>query len=545
MNDPRLISVFLSAIGGQGGNLLAEWIFQAALLEGHRAQAVSLPGLSQRGGATSFYLELAAGGDPEARERVVFSQHPVPGEIDVLIAQELLELARILQQGYGSSRTTAITSTHRVYTVGEKTPAWDGILSEETLLAGARSLCGRLVDVNAVELAREADLGELSVNAILLGALCATQALPVSVAAYEAALERVGVAPETNRAAFEVGRRFVESGGHGRGARAPGEPWEDLVAARAAKLPSRLRRDFRAIVMALPERYGQDLARLLVEAVWRLMDYQDAEYAREFLRETEAIHALDRERKPEGPPRLTETFAKALATWMAYEDGIRVAQLKSKAERFAAIRARLGVTGQQVYEVREFLKPDAEEIYGILPARLVDRLLGLGPVRRWVEARSFPQRPKTTNLRGIMRLKLLLLLKPFRRASWRYRREHALIREYIARVRRAASVDYGVACLMARTGQMVKGYGDTRRKTIRVTERFVSQVLAPLIEFDRGRPEGRFALTLQVGAHCRRLIGKDDRGIEEAVALTGRLLDHARGTPYQELLAQVEQAKLA
>ncbi|MBI4589806.1 MAG: indolepyruvate oxidoreductase, partial [Candidatus Rokubacteria bacterium] len=83
-DDLQLKSIFLSAVGGQGGNLLAEWIFQAATVEGHRAQAVSLPGLSQRGGATSFYLELAVGGDRERLSQVVFSQHPVPGEVDVI-----------------------------------------------------------------------------------------------------------------------------------------------------------------------------------------------------------------------------------------------------------------------------------------------------------------------------------------------------------------------------------------------------------------------------------------------------------------------------
>jgi indolepyruvate ferredoxin oxidoreductase beta subunit len=538
--DLRLISIFLAAVGGQGGNLLAEWIFQAATFEGHRAQAVSLPGLSQRGGATSFYLELAVGSEPAELQRVVFSQHPLPGEIGVIIAQELLELARILQQGYGSSRTTVVASTHRVYTVGEKTPAWDGVASQDDLLAPARSLCQGVVGFDAVELAQKNHLDELAVNAILLGALCATQALPISVSAYEKAIERVGVAGEMNKTAFDIGRRFVESGGHRQEATSQVEPWEDFVASRAEKLSPRLRPEFRAIVNLLPERYGQDLARILTEAVWRLVDYQDAEYAREFLREAEAIHALDRGRKPEGRPQLTEIFVKTLGTRMAYEDGIRVAQLKCRSERFASIRARLGVKEDEVYEVREFLKPDAEEIYGVLPARLVDLLLSLGPVKRFLEARHFPQHPKTTSLRGILRLKMLLLLRPFRRSSWRYRKEHALIREYIARVKHAASVDYEVACLVARTGQMVKGYGDTRRKTIHATERFISQVLAPLIAFDRAHPEGRFTLTLTVGAYARRLIGKDDSGIEQAVALTGQLLERAGGASYQELLTRVE-----
>ena len=42
-------SILLAAIGGQGGNVLVEWLFLAAERDGRRAQALSLPGLSQRG----------------------------------------------------------------------------------------------------------------------------------------------------------------------------------------------------------------------------------------------------------------------------------------------------------------------------------------------------------------------------------------------------------------------------------------------------------------------------------------------------------------
>ncbi|MBI4587971.1 MAG: indolepyruvate oxidoreductase subunit beta family protein, partial [Candidatus Rokubacteria bacterium] len=523
--------------------LLAEWIFQAATVEGHRAHAVSLPGLSQRGGATSFYLELAVGGDRERLSQVVFSQHPVPGEVDVIIAQEFLELARILQQGYGSSRTRIVASTHRVYTVGEKTAAWDGPVPTEPLSAAARSLSDEFIGFDAVALAQRNGLDELAVNAILLGALCASKALPISDAAYEKAIARVGVAPEMNQRAFDLGRRCVEAGEYTHEEVPRAEPWEDFVATRAQRLPRRVSGAFRELLTPLPDRHGQPLARVLGEAIWRLADYQDLAYAREFLAKVREIHALDHSLKPQGPPQLTEIFAKGLGTRMAYEDAIRVAQLKTRSDRFRSIRDRLAIGLDHVYEVHEFLKPDAEEVYGILPARLIDPLLAVGFARRFLERRYFPQHPKTTSLRGILRLKMLLLLKPFRRSSWRYRKEHALIRQYITRVKAAAGVDYAVACLMARTGQMVKGYGETRRKTVRVVERYVAEILTPLIEYDQAHPEGSYALTFVVGSHCRRLIGKDDAGIDEAVALTRQLLERAGATAYHELLAHAETLK--
>lgn len=542
-DDLQLKTVFLSAVGGQGGNLLAEWIFQAATFEGHRAQAVSLPGLSQRGGATSFYIELAVGADPQRLPQVVFSQHPVPAEVDLIIAQEFLELGRILQQGYGSSRTKIVASTHRVYTVNEKTPAWDGPVPSAPLYAAARSLSEEFIGFNAVELAQRHGLDEVGINAILLGALCASKALPISDAAYEKAIARVGIAPEMNQRAFDLGRRFVETGEYTREEAPSAEPWEDFVAACAGRLPRRLVAAFRDLATPLPGRYGQALARIVGEAMWRLADYQDLAYAREFLARVDEVHALDRPLRPEGPPQLTEIFAKGLGTWMAYEDAIRVAQLKTRSERFHSIRTRLGVRPDQVYEVREFLKPDAEEIYGVLPAWLVDPLLAVGPARRWLEGRHVPQHPKTTSLRGMLRLKALLLLKPLRRSSWRYRKEHALMQRYIARVKEAATADYRVACLMAQTGQMVKGYGETRRRMVRSVDRYVSEILAPLTAYDGAHPERRYAVTLAVGSHCRRLIGKDDAGIDRAVALTGQILERAKRASYQEILAQAGTLK--
>jgi indolepyruvate ferredoxin oxidoreductase beta subunit len=55
---------------------------------------------------------------------------------------------------------------------------------------------------------------------------------------------------------------------------------------------------------------------------------------------------------------------------MTYEDAVRVAQLKTRAGRFERIRRDKGVgTGEIV--VTDYLKPDLDEIYGVLPYRLV------------------------------------------------------------------------------------------------------------------------------------------------------------------------------
>ena len=45
-----LKTVYVAAVGGQGGQVMVDWLFNAAQIEGYVAQAIALPGLSQRGG---------------------------------------------------------------------------------------------------------------------------------------------------------------------------------------------------------------------------------------------------------------------------------------------------------------------------------------------------------------------------------------------------------------------------------------------------------------------------------------------------------------
>src|SRR5262249_38780641 len=63
----RPVSILIAALGGQGGGVLTEWLVGAAAEAGYPAQATSIPGVAQRTGATTYYVEvfpeaLASGG---------------------------------------------------------------------------------------------------------------------------------------------------------------------------------------------------------------------------------------------------------------------------------------------------------------------------------------------------------------------------------------------------------------------------------------------------------------------------------------------------
>ena len=167
---PRSLTVLIAALGGEGGGMKADWLMHAATASGYPAQATSIPGVAQRTGATTYYLEIypvqrAALGEREP----VMSLTPSPGNVDVRVASELLEAGRALQNGFVSpERTTLIASTHRIYATVEKMQMADGRFPEERVLDAARQCSTSAVLFDMRQLAQ--DSGTV-INAVLFGAI--------------------------------------------------------------------------------------------------------------------------------------------------------------------------------------------------------------------------------------------------------------------------------------------------------------------------------------------------------------------------------------
>src|SRR6202050_3161307 len=133
----KAITIAIVAMGGEGGGVLADWLVDLAEHSGYCAQNTSVPGVAQRTGATIYYIEIfpeaaakAAGKDP------VLALMPVPGELDIVIASELMEAGRAIQRGLVTpERTTLIASTNRVYSMIEKTHLADGRIDNAGLVA--------------------------------------------------------------------------------------------------------------------------------------------------------------------------------------------------------------------------------------------------------------------------------------------------------------------------------------------------------------------------------------------------------------------------
>src|SRR6201993_216213 len=144
------LSIAILAMGGQGGGVLTDWIVALAEAQGFAAQSTSVPGVAQRTGATIYYVEMLPPRDGVAP---VLSLMPTPGDVDVVIAAELMEAGRSVLRGLVTpDKTTLIASTHRALAVLEKQAPGDGVGDPTVVSAATDFAAKRLVsfDMEAV-----------------------------------------------------------------------------------------------------------------------------------------------------------------------------------------------------------------------------------------------------------------------------------------------------------------------------------------------------------------------------------------------------------
>ena len=161
MAQAKPIKLLIAALGGEGGGVLASWLHAAAIASGHFVQGTSIPGVAQRTGATTYYLELV----PDAGERhrtpgarPVLALNAAPGEVDLVVASELLESTRAIGAGFVTpDRTVLIASSARVFTVDEKAAMGDGRLDQERMLGMAERFSRRAVIADFAAIAAQAE----------------------------------------------------------------------------------------------------------------------------------------------------------------------------------------------------------------------------------------------------------------------------------------------------------------------------------------------------------------------------------------------------
>jgi indolepyruvate ferredoxin oxidoreductase, beta subunit len=425
MNTPeRPITILIAALGGEGGGVMADWLMDAATESDLPAQATSIPGVAQRTGATTYYLEIF----PAERKTLggrepVLSLTPSPGNVDIMVASELVEAGRAMQNGYVSpERTTLIASTHRIYATIEKMQMADGRFDSDKVTAAAQQLAKRALLFDMRKLAQESGT---VINAVLFGAMAGSGMLPLRREVCEAAIRKGGRGARASLKGFTAGYEIA------LGQRpAPGEPAKPR---RATEL--------------------NEITRLAEE---RLRDYQGEAYAQLYRRRLEPFLA--------GDAKVAATVARHLATWMSYEDIIRVADLKTRASRFERVRKEVGAKEGEPVVVIDFLKPGVEEFASVMPHFLGRRLASWAEKHGKLDAYNVGMHIRTSGLFGWLLVRSLAWLRPLRPMSHRYVEEQKLIERWLELTAEAARRDAGLGYEVAECARLIKGYGETHRR---------------------------------------------------------------------------------
>ncbi len=456
-NPVRSIRIAILAMGGEGGGVLAGWIIAVAEAAGYMAQLTSVPGVAQRTGATNYYIELFPQAERADGLEPVLALTPFPGDVDLVLASELMEAGRAIQRGLVTpDRTVLITSTARVYTMTERLAMGDDRVETDKLLEASRIAALRLValDLNAI-----AERAGSVISAAMLGALAGARALPFERIRFEAAIERGGVGVEASKRAFAAAFDAAVTGqADGSTAESPESAAPD--AAAAAQLATATL----AIVADVRDKLPTAAHAFAVEGVTRLVDYQDADYARLYLQRLGRVAELDVVHG-DGTQRLTVETARWLALGMAYEDTIRVAEIKIRSSRIDGVRKDVRARDGQIVEIAEFLHPRLQEIAESVPAPLGRFLQRNGLARRLVNAMTRSGRiVTTTSIRGFVLLSAVASLKPRRRSSLRYAEEQAGLEAWLSDIEDFAPKSYDMAFEIAECRRLVKGYGDTHAR---------------------------------------------------------------------------------
>lgn len=461
----RPISIAIVAMGGQGGGVLTGWIVKLAEDAGWIAQSTSVPGVAQRTGATIYYVEMMRAQNGQVP---VLAQMPTPGDVDIVLASEFIEAGRSILRGIVTpERTALIASSHRSFAIVEKIAPGEGIADSGAVAEaiGVTAKHSIIFDMNALAAAN----GSV-ISSAMFGALAASGRLPFPVAAYHAVIAADGKGVAASIKTFDAAYRRAVDGEDPHAASDASSPavlpaGERPISPRAAPLLARLEAELAPAVVPMAR-----------AGLAKVVDFQDLAYGSEYLAIVEDIHRLDRELGGSGHGfALSIEAAKYLANAMAYDDVVRVADLKTRASRHRRVEREIGLRSGQIFATTEYMHPRMEEIAGILPFRLGRWLKSRTGLYEWLDRRvSKGRRVRTYSPGWFLMLYVVAGLRRVRRISLRHREEVAHRTAWLAMASELARENYDLGVEVFKCQRLIKGYSDThargQSKFARVTD---------------------------------------------------------------------------
>lgn len=464
-----IIKLAILAVGGQGGGVVSDWIVKLAERNGWYAQSTSVPGVAQRTGATIYYVEMV----PERAGTPVLSLMPAPGDVDIVLAAELMEAGRAIHRGFVTpDRTTLVASTHRTLSVSEKIAPGTGIADPVPVLDAARRSARRFLGCDLDRLA--AQNGSV-ISASLFGALAAAEVLPFPPEAFEATIKGGGRGAAASlkafRAGYEAVRQPVAEGALGSGPVLPPPRVGGSI-----RGPDREAQAWASLQERVEAEFAGEARPMLVAGLRKVVDFQDVRYGREYLDRMRFLHAVDHDAggAQRGFPFTVEA-AKYLANAMAYDDVIRIADLKTRAARFRRIENEMGAGPDKVMRLTEFMHPRLEEVCGTMPAAVGASILKRKRLAATLDrVVNKGRHVRTDTIAWFLALYALAGLRRFRRGTLRHRIESDHLEEWLGAAVEALRKDYGLGVEVLRCRRLIKGYSDTHERGVSKYDRVLS-----------------------------------------------------------------------
>jgi indolepyruvate ferredoxin oxidoreductase beta subunit len=500
----EVIKLAILAVGGQGGGVLADWITDVAERSGYLAQSTSVAGVAQRTGATIYYIEMA----PDRGRLPVFALSPAQGDVDILIAAELMEAGRAIMRGFVTpDRTTLIASSHRIAAVSEKIVPGDGRADFAKVREAALAASKRFIAFDMEKIAVSA--GSV-ISASLLGALAGSGALPFSRETYEQAILAGERGVKASLAAFaaaydraehassskpdELARSVISPPplspahkGEGLGVGASGGGSGSQVRGGAAASKQGVTGPASQVAgwyaqLARVSRLPEPVCDMAIRGLKKVVDYQDLAYGAEYLDRLDRAIVLD---DAGHGFALAIAAAKHLANAMCYDDMIRVADLKTRSSRVARVRREVGVRGGAVLQVTEYFHPRIEEFCGTMPVRLGRYIEERPRLASFLDRRiNRGRRVRTDGIVGFATLWLIGGMRRWRRKLLRHAVEVEHLERWYALALSHAAADYALAVEILECRRLIKGYSDTHARAQSKFDRVLSG-----LSLVKGRPD--------------------------------------------------------
>ncbi len=456
------INIAVLALGGQGGGVLVDWIVDMAEHAHWRAQATSVAGVAQRTGATIYYIELlrpTPNTSTQGLHEPVLALTPVPGEVDVVIAAELMEAGRAVERGFVTKgRTTLIASSHRTYAIEEKMAPSNGVLDASAVIQSLGEHSKALLLFDMQTLATE---HRSVISSTLFGALLASKALPFSSEEFEAAIQRAGISVESSIKAL----RAAANKGHSP--LVNDKDSQDVFNSPARALPkSTSNPELNHLLEHVRNTFAPSTWGMIGEGIDRLIDFQDVRYAKEYLSHLERLQTAQFCADQHTDPQFMIEAARYCARAMSYDDIIRVADLKTRASRITRIRGELKASSVEIVQIEEYFHPGLMEVCGICPKGIGHFVLESPKLSKWLDQKiNKGRRIHTHTVLGYLSLWTLASLKGIRRVSLRHSDEMHTLQGWLTRIERQLGHSHELAKQTLLCQRLIKGYSDTHKRS--------------------------------------------------------------------------------